>query len=721
MRYTKYIIIFLFLLSNQLFSQTTPDLNQVLNVDYNAYSMPISGVTKLTTDSLIINTPITSTGDSVLIRENGLIKYRYNYVWKITGNAGLTAGTNFIGTTDSIDFVTKTNSNERMRVTANGGVGIGTTTPSFYSLYSTGKNLAVSSSTANTYAALTLAGASIGGGAIDFGNQTITHAEIASTNGSNLVFYTNNSNSGTSLTERLRILSTGEIGINNTNPASTGTSLSIKKTIDNANPNIVYSNGQIQSTVTGIAQNFVSELNSAAASYTTSNYWHFEAYQNSIGSGNTITNQMGFYAHSSMTGATNNYGFYGNIASGTNRWNIYMNGTAQNYFAGYIGQNITVPLANLHIVQTATATGTLKGIIYTGSVNTNQTVNTEIPSITLTTAGRQWATGGIQTQREILINKPTYSFVGASTIRDAATLTIDAAPVAGTNATLTRSMALWTQSGLVRHDGTTEQLRVGYDSANYVSHTVGSSGSLTMAGTGTNTGMTFTNSGTGSFAFNSSTTTGANTSSALVLNANSLTSGTGVFATTSTIQDGNLMALNINSAGALDGQTALNIGVSGTNSNSNKTTYGIQSANTHTGTGAVNIGVYASASGGASNYAFIANAGSSGFLTSSPNSTVHINGSYAGAYVGKTANYTATSSDYCIAFTSGTDTLTLPTAVGITGRIYVYKNISGNNGVIATTSSQTIDGTAAPLTAIANKKSYILMSNGANWIVIAVF
>jgi hypothetical protein len=35
-----------------------------------------------------------------------------------------------------------------------------------------------------------------------------------------------------------------------------------------------------------------------------------------------------------MTGATNNFGFYGNIAAGTNRWNIYMAGTAANYMAG---------------------------------------------------------------------------------------------------------------------------------------------------------------------------------------------------------------------------------------------------------------------------------------------------------------------------------------------------------------------------------------------------
>ena len=49
--------------------------------------------------------------------------------WRINGNAGTVAGTNFIGTTDSVDFVTKTNGTERMRVTAAGKVGIGTNAP----------------------------------------------------------------------------------------------------------------------------------------------------------------------------------------------------------------------------------------------------------------------------------------------------------------------------------------------------------------------------------------------------------------------------------------------------------------------------------------------------------------------------------------------------------------------------------------------------------------
>ncbi len=49
--------------------------------------------------------------------------------WTITGNAGTIAGTNFIGTTDANDLVIKTNTIEKIRITTNGNVGIGTATP----------------------------------------------------------------------------------------------------------------------------------------------------------------------------------------------------------------------------------------------------------------------------------------------------------------------------------------------------------------------------------------------------------------------------------------------------------------------------------------------------------------------------------------------------------------------------------------------------------------
>ncbi len=49
--------------------------------------------------------------------------------WTITGNAGTSATTNFLGTTDAVDLVIRTNNTEKMRIESGGDVGIGTSNP----------------------------------------------------------------------------------------------------------------------------------------------------------------------------------------------------------------------------------------------------------------------------------------------------------------------------------------------------------------------------------------------------------------------------------------------------------------------------------------------------------------------------------------------------------------------------------------------------------------
>jgi hypothetical protein len=71
--------------------------------------------------------------------------------------------------------------------------------------------------------------------------------------------------------------------------------------------------------------------------YTVASLTCFSAAQSTFNADSTVTNQYGFAAAGSLTGATNNYGFYGNIASGTGRYNLYMAGTANNYLAGALG------------------------------------------------------------------------------------------------------------------------------------------------------------------------------------------------------------------------------------------------------------------------------------------------------------------------------------------------------------------------------------------------
>ena len=94
-----------------------------------------------------------------------------------------------------------------------------------------------------------------------------------------------------------------------------------------------------------------------------------------------------------------------------------------------------------------------------------------------------------------------------------------------------------------------------------------------------------------------------------------------------------------------------------------------------------------------------------------------LNGVIAPSYIAKTANFTATSLTSTIDCTN-TITITLPTAVGQTGRIHIIKNSGTGVITIATTSSQTIDGAATQ--SLATQWSKItVQSTGANWIIIS--
>lgn len=64
--------------------------------------------------------------------------------WNISGNSGTSGSSNFMGTTDNQDLVFKTNNTERIKISSNGNIGIGTNPDSNIALKSIGRSQFIS-------------------------------------------------------------------------------------------------------------------------------------------------------------------------------------------------------------------------------------------------------------------------------------------------------------------------------------------------------------------------------------------------------------------------------------------------------------------------------------------------------------------------------------------------------------------------------------------------
>jgi len=126
--------------------------------------------------------------------------------WSLTGNAGTNPANNFLGTTDNQPLVFRTNNSERVRIDTNGRVGIGTTSPEM-PLHIVGNSglliqRADTSGLANVY--------------FRTGTDNNVMASIGFTSGgtNDLILRTGG------LYERMRITSTGNVGIGTTTPTT---------------------------------------------------------------------------------------------------------------------------------------------------------------------------------------------------------------------------------------------------------------------------------------------------------------------------------------------------------------------------------------------------------------------------------------------------------------------------------------------------------------------
>ena len=113
--------------------------------------------------------------------------------------------------------------------------------------------------------------------------------------------------------------------------------------------------------------------NTAAAAYTSDEVVGYYADGATKGAGSTINNHFGFHATANINqGGTLNAAFRGEVAAAATRYNLYMDGTAQNYLAGslFVGTTGTQAVGGVNASHSfAGANGLFQASIYNAGAN----------------------------------------------------------------------------------------------------------------------------------------------------------------------------------------------------------------------------------------------------------------------------------------------------------------------------------------------------------------
>jgi hypothetical protein len=281
--------------------------------------------------------------------------------------------------------------------------------------------------------------------------------------------------------------------------------------------------------------------------------------------GGTSYNVAGYFT---ATGATNNYAII--VPSG----------------GGNVGIHTTLPTAKLHVVGNSSGTS-LKVTVSTDPLAdmvvfdaSGAAHNQCAVKVITSSAGNPDTDAGI-------IVQSTHANHNPFLVRNSALTTFFTVKAGG-------NVSVGSNTATVKFNvlATTEQMRILYDASNYYSTTVGSTGIVTFDAVGAGSSFVFSNP---------------------------------ITVSSSVLTSGSLASLTVTGTGALTGQKALNIDVSGANGTGAQTTYGLYSTNTHTGT-SVNVAGYFSASGGSSNYGLLVPSGRVGFGNSAPAVVLDVTG-----------------------------------------------------------------------------------------------
>lgn len=231
---------------------------------------------------------------------------------------------------------------------------------------------------------------------------------------------------------------------------------------------------QANSANTSSIGGFRAQVGLAAGSYTTLEAWGYRVVNADKGAGVTLTTQYGLLI-GDLTSGTYNYGITSNVSSGSNKYNLYMGGTARNYLAGQtaIGGNtntygyleVTAVNTPLSLISSASGQGNMRfectnvataGVGYIGlNAFTNTVFGLGTPS------GTNWPMIGVQNGSQIWYAS-TSGFAILTADSPKMALDVNGANVApSTSGTGTNNGAL-----RLRGSGTSVLLDMGIDGAN---------------------------------------------------------------------------------------------------------------------------------------------------------------------------------------------------------------------------------------------------------------
>ena len=199
---------------------------------------------------------------------------------------------------------------------------------------------------------------------------------------------------GALTTNGLKEDSSGSLGIGGA-PSGLESLRLLKNMTGSASSIGVYNVGTVQSDVTSGAWYYRTFASTQAATFTLPQLIHYSTVQGTIGAGSTVTTQIGFEANGTLTGATNNYGFYGALSYATGRYNFYAAGTAPNRF---VGETLVIGAAGLGY-----GTGAGGTVTQATSRSTSVTINKPTGAITL------FSTAGVPTWTTFTVNNSLVS------------------------------------------------------------------------------------------------------------------------------------------------------------------------------------------------------------------------------------------------------------------------------------------------------------------------